>query len=95
MKFFCDKVLNTPLNYKAKKMDSIFTGYPDLPKYFVWKSTSPLLGSVGHDKVAIILAIIHLEIIPTLDTGRKLNVHKTFRRRPMYIQFRSSAKGVI
>ena len=32
-----------------------------------------------------------------LDTGRKLNVHKTFRRRPgrlMYVHFMSCVQGV-
>ena len=33
-----------------------------------------------------------------LDTGRKLNVHRTFKRRPeciMYVQYASFAQGVV
>ena len=32
--------------------------------------------------------------ICTLDTGRKLNVHKAFRRRLMYVKFTSCVQGV-
>ena len=42
----------------------------------------------------VILATLHFhvqvetnEIQNTVDTGRKLNVHKTFRERLMYVQF--------
>ena len=31
--------------------------------------------------------------ICTLDTGRKLNVHKAFRRRLMYVKFTSVSRG--